>query len=62
VILATDLGVARQFYGDRIGLEVLRLGITIAVTVPLVTWMVMPRVTRLLQRWLYPEHRATELL
>jgi hypothetical protein len=40
----------------------MRLGITIAATVPLVTWMVMPRVTRLLQRWLYPEHRATELL
>jgi uncharacterized protein len=40
----------------------MRLGITIAVTVPLVTWMVMPRVTRLLQRWLYSEHRATELL
>jgi uncharacterized protein len=36
---------------------VLRLGITTAVTVPLMTWFVMPRVTRLLRRWLYPEHR-----
>ena len=33
---------------------VLSLGITTAVTVPLMTWVVMPRVTRLLRRWLYP--------
>jgi antibiotic biosynthesis monooxygenase (ABM) superfamily enzyme len=33
---------------------VLRLGITTAVTVPLMTWVVMPRVTRLLRGWLYP--------
>ena len=33
---------------------VLRLGITTALTVPLMTWVVMPRVTRLLRRWLYP--------
>jgi uncharacterized protein len=31
-----------------------RLGITTALTVPLMTWVVMPRVTRLLHRWLYP--------
>jgi uncharacterized protein len=31
-----------------------RLGITTAVTVPLMTWVVMPRVTRLLRGWLYP--------
>jgi uncharacterized protein len=37
-----------------------RLGITTALTVPLMTWLVMPRVTRLLHRWLYPEHRAKE--
>jgi uncharacterized protein len=36
---------------------VLRLGITTALTVALMTWVVMPRVTRLLRRWLYPEHR-----
>jgi uncharacterized protein len=35
---------------------VLRLGITTALTVPLMTWVVMPRVTRLLRRWLYPSH------
>jgi uncharacterized protein len=35
-----------------------RLGITTALTVPLMTWVVMPRVTWLLRRWLYPEHRA----
>ena len=35
-----------------------RLGITTALTVPLMTWVVMPRVTRLLHRWLYPEHGA----
>jgi uncharacterized protein len=33
---------------------VLRLGITTAVAVPLMTWVVMPRVTRLLRGWLYP--------
>ena len=37
-----------------------RLGITTALTVPLMTWVVMPRVTRLLHRWLYPANRATE--
>ena len=31
-----------------------RLAITTAVTVPIMTWLVMPRVTRLLRRWLYP--------
>jgi antibiotic biosynthesis monooxygenase (ABM) superfamily enzyme len=36
---------------------VLRLAITTAVTVPLMTWVVMPRVTRLLRGWLYPDHR-----
>jgi antibiotic biosynthesis monooxygenase (ABM) superfamily enzyme len=36
---------------------VLRLAITTAVTVPLMTWLVMPRVTRLLRGWLYPGHR-----
>jgi antibiotic biosynthesis monooxygenase (ABM) superfamily enzyme len=33
---------------------VVRLGITTALAVPLMTWVVMPRVTRLLRRWLYP--------
>jgi antibiotic biosynthesis monooxygenase (ABM) superfamily enzyme len=36
---------------------VLRLGITTALTVPLMTWVVMPRVTRFLRGWLYPHHR-----
>jgi uncharacterized protein len=31
-----------------------RLGITTALAVPLMTWVVMPRMTRLLRRWLYP--------
>jgi antibiotic biosynthesis monooxygenase (ABM) superfamily enzyme len=35
-----------------------RLGITTALTVPLMTWVVMPRVTRLLRGWLYPDHRG----
>jgi uncharacterized protein len=35
-----------------------RLGITTALTVPLMTWVVMPRVTRLLRGWLYPDHRS----
>jgi hypothetical protein len=39
----------------------LRLGITTAVAVPLMTWVVMPRVTRLLRRWLYPDgHRGDD--
>jgi uncharacterized protein len=32
---------------------VVRLGITTAIAVPLMTWLVMPRVTRLLRCWLY---------
>jgi uncharacterized protein len=39
--------------------EIPRLGITTAVTVPLMTWVVMPRVTRLLRGWLYPRHRPS---
>jgi len=31
-----------------------RLAITTAVTVPLMTWIVMPIVTKLLRRWLFP--------
>jgi len=31
-----------------------RLAITTAVTVPLMTWVVMPRVTRALRGWLFP--------
>jgi uncharacterized protein len=33
---------------------VVRLGLTTLATVPLMTWIVMPRVTWLLRRWLYP--------
>jgi antibiotic biosynthesis monooxygenase (ABM) superfamily enzyme len=36
---------------------VVRLAVTSGVTVPLMTWVVMPRVTRLLHRWLYPDRR-----
>jgi uncharacterized protein len=32
-----------------------RLGITTAITVPLMTWVVMPRMTRALRAWLYPK-------
>jgi antibiotic biosynthesis monooxygenase (ABM) superfamily enzyme len=35
-----------------------RLAITTALAVPLMTWVVMPRVTRLLSGWLYPDHLA----
>jgi antibiotic biosynthesis monooxygenase (ABM) superfamily enzyme len=34
---------------------VVRLAVTTGVTVPLMTWVVMPRLTRLLHRWLYPD-------
>jgi uncharacterized protein len=34
---------------------VVRLGVTTLVTVSLMTWVVMPRVTRLLRGWLYPD-------
>jgi uncharacterized protein len=37
------------------GLErIPRLAVTTAVTVPIMTWLIMPRVTRLLRGWLYP--------
>jgi antibiotic biosynthesis monooxygenase (ABM) superfamily enzyme len=36
-----------------------RLGVTTAITVPLMTWVVMPRVTRLLRGWLYPDGRSS---
>jgi uncharacterized protein len=36
---------------------VARLAVTTGVTVPLMTWVVMPRMTRLLHRWLYPDRR-----
>ncbi|HLM63566.1 MAG TPA: antibiotic biosynthesis monooxygenase [Acidimicrobiales bacterium] len=36
-----------------------RLAITTALTVPIMTWIVMPRVTRLLRGWLYP-HRQEQ--
>jgi uncharacterized protein len=38
---------------------VLRLAITTALAVPLMTWVVMPRVTRLLRGWLYPTEETT---
>ena len=34
-----------------------RLAVTTLVTVTLMTWVVMPRVTRLMRRWLYPGRR-----
>jgi antibiotic biosynthesis monooxygenase (ABM) superfamily enzyme len=34
-----------------------RLAVTTLVTVSLMTWVVMPRVTRLMRGWLYPGHR-----
>jgi len=34
-----------------------RLAITTLITVPVMTWVVMPRVTRLLRGWLYPRSR-----
>jgi antibiotic biosynthesis monooxygenase (ABM) superfamily enzyme len=33
-----------------------RLAITAAVVVPIMTWVVMPRVTRLLHHWLFPHN------
>jgi antibiotic biosynthesis monooxygenase (ABM) superfamily enzyme len=39
---------------------VLRLGITTAIAVPLMTWVVMPRVTRLLRGWLYPQQSTSQ--
>ena len=37
------------------------LAITTAVAVPIMTWLVMPRVTRLLRGWLYPDRGRTTL-
>jgi antibiotic biosynthesis monooxygenase (ABM) superfamily enzyme len=36
---------------------VARLAVTTGMAVPLMTWVVMPRVTRLVHRWLYPDRR-----
>ncbi|MGH9228948.1 MAG: antibiotic biosynthesis monooxygenase [Acidimicrobiales bacterium] len=47
VVLALDPVLARLAL-------VPRLAITTAVTVPLMTWVVMPRVTRALRGWLFP--------
>jgi antibiotic biosynthesis monooxygenase (ABM) superfamily enzyme len=33
-----------------------RLAITTAVVVPIMTWVVMPRVTRLFHNWLFPHN------
>jgi len=38
-----------------------RLGITTALAVPLMTWVLMPRVTRLLRGWLYPDQPARDV-
>jgi antibiotic biosynthesis monooxygenase (ABM) superfamily enzyme len=35
-----------------------RLAITTLITVPVMTWVVMPRVTRLLRGWLHPRSRS----
>jgi antibiotic biosynthesis monooxygenase (ABM) superfamily enzyme len=37
----------------------LRLLVTIIIEVALMTWVIMPRLTRLLSRWIYPSVRAT---
>jgi hypothetical protein len=44
----------RRFQGHLVP----SLAITTAVTVPIMTWLVMPRVTRLLRGWLYPRSRS----
>jgi antibiotic biosynthesis monooxygenase (ABM) superfamily enzyme len=31
-----------------------RLALTTAIVVPIMTWLVMPRVSRMFRRWLYP--------
>jgi uncharacterized protein len=38
-----------------------RLAVTTAVAVPIMTWLVMPRITRLLRGWLYPHRPAQPL-
>jgi antibiotic biosynthesis monooxygenase (ABM) superfamily enzyme len=37
-----------------------RLGITTGLTVPLMTWVVMPRLTWALRAWLYPTTRSSQ--
>jgi uncharacterized protein len=51
--LITGLVVALEPLVEDLPLA-LRLGITTALAVPLMTWVLMPRVTRLLRGWLYP--------
>jgi antibiotic biosynthesis monooxygenase (ABM) superfamily enzyme len=37
-----------------------RTAITTAIAVPVMTWILMPRVTRLLQHWLFPRQQAAK--
>jgi antibiotic biosynthesis monooxygenase (ABM) superfamily enzyme len=36
------------------------LALTTAVTVPIMTWLAMPLVTRVLRRWLHPDRERRE--
>jgi antibiotic biosynthesis monooxygenase (ABM) superfamily enzyme len=51
--LITLVAIVLEPLLERLSL-VPRLALTTAVTVPIMTWLVMPRVTRLLRSWLYP--------
>ena len=55
--LITLVVIALESLLERLAL-IPRLAVTTAVTVPIMTWVVMPRVSRLLRGWLYPD-RAT---
>jgi antibiotic biosynthesis monooxygenase (ABM) superfamily enzyme len=51
-VLATVLAVAAAPLLDRLALPA-RTAFTTAVLVPLLTWVVMPRVTKAMSGWLY---------
>ena len=39
----------------------LRILVSLAVSIPLMVWVIMPQLTRLFFGWLYPEHAPSEL-
>ena len=58
VLLVIDAFARRASSSKQAGLPVSLL-VTIAIEVVLMTWWLMPLVTRRLARWIYPQRRTT---
>ena len=55
--------VLNLLWGPLIGSwpAALRILVSLAVSVPLMVWVIMPQLTRLFFGWLYPEHTPSQL-